>query len=641
MKVIKLKRLSISDWKGQSRVVDFPIGDAAIVGRNGSGKTTIYKAFCWLLTGCTDAENVKNHELYDNRVEVSTETKPAVVSATLEVDGMEHELSRSAKPKFESAGDGTFVRSSSDAYTYTYDDIKLTKAKYDALVSQLFNNSKYIDYILMGARFANLSVEDKVKARSILSEMIGGIDNANMGEKYPELANALRDQDINVFIDLKKKRIKALYKDIEGWNSQISTRKQVIDSMPTYDVDVIQKRIEELDKEIEAAKNTQDNEDEISMRLSDLKLRFNREKDAYNKMQNDLIADIKLRLYKVDSLNNKLTKAYKEAVNAQNFNKNELELKRKELQAQEQRRANLLKDRDDEMAVEFDSFTCPYCGQPLPEEQLETKKADFQRRQRETIQEIVTKGKLTAARIAALKSEIESLQSQIDAPIPEPQLHSREDIITELTKAQEEAVPFEETDRGESLLAEMNAIDSSRAVDTSSLVNARLEKIKELTNQQYQLRDNIKDANTRASYEKQVSDLQKTVRMIAHDVSVEQQLLDMALSWQIEAFSAVEEKINSMIDGYRIVLYSKTRDGEIKPDCVLTTLDGVRYATMNNANRIKATIALQDMFARYADVSAPMFVDEASIFDKDNLPKSNGQTILLYASNDDLSIKKL
>ena len=88
-------------------------------------------------------------------------------------------------------------------------------------------------------------------------------------------------------------------------------------------------------------------------------------------------------------------------------------------------------------------------------------------------------------------------------------------------------------------------------------------------------------------------------------------------------------------------MFTQSRDGEIKADCVIVSNDGVKYATMNNSQRIKATIAIQEMFAAYCDVSMPMFIDEASIFDKDNIPTSDGQTILLYAGETDLNVSNL
>ena len=641
MKKIRLKKIQLVNWKGQNRTLEFDDSQVVrICGRNGSGKTSIYKAFCWLLTGSTDADNVKNHELYDNRVEVSPETPPATVYAMLDIDGVEHEFTRSAKPKFESNGDGTYTRAASDTYTYNYNGIKLTKAKFDAVVSQLFNDSQYIEYMLMGARFANLSVDDRVKARSILSDMIGGINDATMGEKYPELASAMKGQDINMFIDLKKKRVKALFKEVEGINAQIATRKQLMDAMPKYDIVELTRQAAEYDAKIEQAKQRKEEDSETQDAILALREDYNRARTKYNKKYSDMAAQINVSIYQVDAYNKGLKDTYDQALIKRNLAQRELGLKEKELTLQENRRKDLLEDRDKAMALTFNSYKCPYCGQDLPEDELEKRMADFDRQKRETLQGIVATGKQTAARIEALKKEIEALKTSLATPLDEPKYKSKEELLQSLHKMGAEFVKFEETEEGKRFVDEIKKLEDSQSTSTEAILAKRMEEINKLANERFKIKDKIKDANMRMAYESQISELQNNVRSIMQDSCAEQRLLDMATTWQVEAFNAVEGKINSLIDGYKIVLYSKTRDGEMKPDCIVTTMDGVRYATMNNANRIKSTIALQDMFARYSDVSVPMFVDEVSIFDKNNTPKSDGQTILLYAGDCDLTIQQ-
>lgn len=640
MKKIRLRRIQLNDWKGQNRTLEF--GDSDIIricGRNGSGKTSIYKAFCWLFTGSTDADNVKNHELYDNREEISLETRPASVLAVLDVDGVEHEFGRSAKPKFDSNGDGTYERAASDTYTYYYNGIKLTKAKYDAVVRSLFNDSEYIEYILMGAKFANLSVDDKIKARSILSAIIGGVNDSAMVERYPELAQAMKGQDINMFIDLKKKRIKALAKEIESLNQQIATRKQLMDAMPKYDIEELTRKVKEYDAMIEEAKSHKNeglkNQDAILALRED----FNRAKGKYNKQFSDSMAQLKVAIYQVDAYNKGLKDAYDQAVNNRAFAQKELALKEKELALQESRRKGLLEERDKALALTFDSYKCPYCGQELPESVLEKKMAEFDKHKRDTLQAIVANGKQTAARIEALRGEIEAIKSKLADEIKEPSYEDKKELMDKIANMEQEFVQFELTEDGKRLIEEIKKLEESDSNSAEAIIKQRVEEINKLANEQFKIKEHIKDANTRLAYECQISQLQSNIRGIMQDSCSEQRLLDMASNWQIEAFAAVEDKINSMIDGYKIVLYSKTRDGEIKPDCIVTTLDGVKYATMNNANRIKATIALQNMFARYSQVSAPMFVDEVSIFDSENTPRSDSQTILLYAGDCDLTIQ--
>ena len=88
-------------------------------------------------------------------------------------------------------------------------------------------------------------------------------------------------------------------------------------------------------------------------------------------------------------------------------------------------------------------------------------------------------------------------------------------------------------------------------------------------------------------------------------------------------------------------MYSRQKDGEMKPDCVIEGLDGIKYSTMNNSARIKVALEIQDMFCKHYGLSMPVFVDEASIFDSYNIPQFDAQTIYLYASNNDFNVSEL
>lgn len=86
MKDIKLKKIVLSNWKGQSKEVEF-FNKTLIEGKNGSGKTSIANAWYWLLTTYTDANSNPNNELFDNTKELSKDTPKAVVTAHIEIDG--------------------------------------------------------------------------------------------------------------------------------------------------------------------------------------------------------------------------------------------------------------------------------------------------------------------------------------------------------------------------------------------------------------------------------------------------------------------------------------------------------------------------------------------------------------------------
>lgn len=88
MKNIIIKRLSIVNFKGIRNLdIDFYGLETKIRGANGTGKTTIFDAFTWLLFGKDSKDRTKfNLKTLDASGEVIPQI-PHEVSATLNVDG--------------------------------------------------------------------------------------------------------------------------------------------------------------------------------------------------------------------------------------------------------------------------------------------------------------------------------------------------------------------------------------------------------------------------------------------------------------------------------------------------------------------------------------------------------------------------
>ena len=111
-------------------------------------------------------------------------------------------------------------------------------------------------------------------------------------------------------------------------------------------------------------------------------------------------------------------------------------------------------------------------------------------------------------------------------------------------------------------------------------------------------------------------------------------LIDTIKEYEEERARIISDKINNKLDDCRIVMYSRQKDGTLKPDCVVESKEGVKYATLNNSARIRICLSLQRMFCKHFDINLPIFVDEASVFDSEHLPTFESQTIYLLASDD-------
>ena len=100
MKQIKLKRISLLNFKGIRNLTLEFTEQTTICGANGTGKTTIFDAFTWLLFG-KDCQDRKDFDIKT----IGTDGKaipriPHEVSAILDIDGLEATLRKTYSEKW-------------------------------------------------------------------------------------------------------------------------------------------------------------------------------------------------------------------------------------------------------------------------------------------------------------------------------------------------------------------------------------------------------------------------------------------------------------------------------------------------------------------------------------------------------------
>ena len=136
------------------------------------------------------------------------------------------------------------------------------------------------------------------------------------------------------------------------------------------------------------------------------------------------------------------------------------------------------------------------------------------------------------------------------------------------------------------------------------------------------------------SVEQNIANLKEENRIIGSEIARLEGCIDVVKEYEEERAKIISDKINEKLNDCRIVMYSRQKDGALKPDCVVESKEGVKYATLNNSARIRICLSLQRMFCKYFDINLPIFVDEASVFDSEHLPTFESQTIYLLASDD-------
>lgn len=650
-KKVILKKLTLQNWKAQNKSVEFNEGKTTIKGRNSIGKTTLMKGWLWLLTGWTDANNVKNHEIFDNKETLSHETPLASVKAIITIDDVEYTIERQAKAGFtRKRGENTYVKSSSDTYKYLIDSIEVSVANFNDWIANNICDVNNLVYCLSGEFFSTLCENDKNNARRVLETLIGEIKDEDFKGDYTLLNEKLKSLNIDQIVEQTKNTIKPLVKRMDEIPSLVESKEKTICDYRSVDFDALmceindkKKTIDDIDSAIlgraESIAPILGERDKIFEIINSKTLSLNERRNTYESKQKSITSEIKGKIEGIERENKRILETNRKLVNDYKDTEFRLSLVKKGLEVEQRHREELLKQRDEVKARVFnEDMKCAYCGQELPQDEVEKARVRFNAAKKNDLDMIVVKGKTCKAEIERYEKEIAELQAIVDKGVVELPYKSVEEYEKELQDAQSKYVPFENTKEYEKLKGEIEFLKGTLPEipqnDNEALTNTKRAIIEELDelNRQYGLKTKADEL------EVEVQQLLQEKRNLGVEIAKLEGLLVNIQEWLQERANIVSSKVNDKLTNCKIVMYSVQKDGSLKPDCVIVDSNNVKYATLNNSNRIKTNIELQQLFCDFYGIELPCWVDEAAIFSQNNLPVLESQHILLYASDDNYLI---
>lgn len=650
-KRIIIKSIQLSNWRGQNHKVEFNEGKTLIKGRNGVGKSSLLEAFLWVLSGYTSPIQPKNHNLYDNKEELSKDTPFASVVVTLNIDSNDYTIERKASPNFvRKRGTSEYVKSSSDSYIYLIDNIEVSVANFNDWLSANICDVNNLVYCLSGEFFSTLCENDKNNARRVLETLIGEIKESDFKGDYTLLNEKLKSLNIDQIVEQTKNTIKPLARRMEDIPSIVESKEKTLADYRSIDFDTLLKEIEskketinDIDNAIlgkaESIKPILGERDKIFEIINSKTLSLNERRNTYESKQKAIISEIKAKIEGVKRENERILETNRTLVNAHKDIEWRLAAAKKGLELEKKRREELLKQRDEVKERVFkENMKCDYCGQELPQEEIEKIREKFNHAKQWDLNNIVSKGKTCKEEIERYEKEIAELQAIVDKGVEELPYKSVEEYEKELRDAQSKYIPYENTKEYEVLKGEIEDLKKSLPEipqnDNEALTNTKRAIIGELEdlNRKYGLKTKADEL------EREIVALKEEKRNLGVEIAKLEGSLMNIQEWLQERANIVSNRINDKLTNCKIVMYSAQKDGSLKPDCVIVDNDNVKYATLNNSNRIKTNIELQQLFCNFYGIELPCWIDEASIFSSNAIPVLDYQHILLYASDDNYLI---
>lgn len=648
MKRIYLKKLSLSNFKGIKNLeIDFESEKTDICGDNGTGKTTVFDGFTWLLFGKDHLDNSKFEIKTLDTLNNAIPKLEHEVEAELLVDGEKIVLRRTYKEKWVKQRGSVESVLTGHETSYHINNVPQSMSEYQAKIGLLIDEQMF-KLLTNPLRFNSLEWKSR---REILTGISSIISDEEIAIENVDFVKILQEASGKPLEDFKRE-INASKKKLRSELDEIPTRiDELYKSLPEeQDWDKLKKEVAELKNEAEiVVQQIIDNSKVDDTQIGKIKylqqqvygqetLKSKIESDARNvylnaqKAHDEKVYQVKqkiqLNTFELQKFDRQLEHEISER------RKYEADLSKLRI-AFDKRQEELLETNDDH-------FACPTCKRDFEPHKIadmqEEMRINFNTAKATDLENINATGKLLKAKFEKAAEIVKDYEFRIvDVK------NLLDSLGKELSEIENGTLAIAKVDLKLDEYADYHRIVESIEKFTTEIETLRnevtkkdVELLKSLEARREEIR-NLIESNTRKLYnEEQIKQGNARIKILEDRNSIlGQELADLEKKeFAIDQFliykmNKIEESVNSLFPTVKFKMFCTQLNGGTA-DCCETLVNGVPFDNANNAAKIQAGIEIINVLANYYQFSAPIFVDNAESVVR--LPITNSQLIRLIVS---------
>lgn len=304
---------------------------------------------------------------------------------------------------------------------------------------------------------------------------------------------------------------------------------------------------------------------------------------------------------------------------------------------------NLAKVRADwkrakELAFDESSINCPMCGQRLPEDKIESMRAEFDERKAKNLKELEDKGNALSSDSKKLKQGIEDKKKEIAGLGAElKELTIRRDAVEmelgmvptdiDMTGNSEHQALKTKIEEKEKALADEN--------DTSEL-------IRKLKNERNELLRQVSSVDTKIELgvannkriDDSIADLEDKRKDLNQEIADWERKLDLLKEFTRKKNELLQADVNKYLDFATAKLFRPLLNGDTE-ECCDFVYNGEAYArNLNHGARMLVEVDVCRAFQKVANVNFPIIIDDTESVDDWRIPQIENQLILLKHTQD-------
>ena len=640
MKEIKLIRLEMEKFKCfQHLRLDFNGRNAAILGDNATGKTTVYDSLMWLLfSKNSNGDGDKNFEVKPLNAdgEVADHDALTAVEAVFQVSGEELTLRRTYREKWETRRGSSEAVFTGNTSEYYIDGVPVKRNAFQDKVNELVDEDTF-RLLTSTTYFANdISWQER---RAVLFKVAGVMDDKQIlatSEQFTPLVESLGCLSLEDY----KKKLLAERRKFAGAKTEIPARisecQKTIEDIQGLDFAKAKAEVDTLNTKKEAAAAqilALDNDNAAQQKSLDIKetqlelSKLEAENQAYRDRQTVGSVDVHSLNIRITSLQTQLTRKRSEFSNENSY------IGDHDKRIAEARAAWLSVNGET-----FTGGTCVSCGQKLPEDRLQKAKEDFEAKKKSRLRDIEGSADyhkqqkaFAEERLARQQEEIKQLEAEIT------------ELQTQITAA--EAAKVEPKDMADysqrkgDIQARIDKLNADLFEIHESVASVRSKLRQEITEISAQISEHMAIISKESLLDysrKRVQELREEAKNAAECLEAIEKMLFLMDKYSRYKTKFVEDSINGLFRIARFRLFREQANGGIEDRCDVV-YDGIPYISVNNGMKINLGIDIINTLSTAYGVRVPLFVDNAESVTK--LEKCGSQIVRLVVSENDKELR--